>query len=114
MAFSTSVQLHPSPKPLFISMKVLERGLGIAPAVVAAAAVEVDEPESLHLDAEADDRLGPLHHHLLIRGGIVFREPGDALDGGRGHALDSRQEGRCFFVGENAFAQAMETISLLC
>src|ERR1041385_809769 len=61
-----SLQFDTSPKPILVSMKILQRLLGILPAVVAAAVVEVDEPDALHVDPQAHDRLGPLLHHALL------------------------------------------------
>ena len=53
-------QLHAAAKALFVSVKELQAGLGPLPAVVAAAAIEINQPQSLHFDAEADDRFGPV------------------------------------------------------
>src|SRR5688500_4530814 len=87
-------------------MKVLERRLGVAPAVVAAAAVEVDEPESLHFDAHVEDRLGPLHDHLLVLGGVAFVELVDPDDGFGSQPLHVRKKPDGVLVGEDSLTHA--------
>src|SRR5688572_20708152 len=61
-----SVEFHPAAETLVVTVVVLQRGLRIAPAVVAAAVVEIDEPKPLDLDAELHDRFGPLSDNALI------------------------------------------------
>src|SRR5437660_2407186 len=61
-----SIQLHPPAKSFVVPVKVLERGLGVMPAVITASGVEVDEPETLHVDPQADDGCGPLADDELI------------------------------------------------
>src|SRR5439155_24838606 len=54
------LQRQPSGEAFFVSVEVLERRLGIPPAVVAGARVEVDEPQPLDLRAERENLAGPL------------------------------------------------------
>src|SRR5437763_9827714 len=61
-----SLKLDTSPKSFLVPMKILQRLLGVLPAVVAAAVVEVDQPHALDVDAEAHDRLGPALHDALL------------------------------------------------
>src|SRR5216684_4516729 len=57
--FNISIQLYPSAKSVVVAVVELQTRLGPLPAVVAAAGVEVDQPESLHFDVEVDVRRGP-------------------------------------------------------
>src|SRR5262249_1147876 len=61
-----SLQLDTSSESFLIPMKILQRFLGILPAVVAAAVVEVDEPDAFDVDAQSHDRLGPALHDALL------------------------------------------------
>src|SRR4051794_22524397 len=46
------LQLHPPSESFLVAVEVLEGRFGVLPAVIAAAAVEVDEPEAFDFDAE--------------------------------------------------------------
>ena len=50
---------HPPGKPVRVAVIVRDAGFGVAPAVVADAVVEVDEPEPLRLGAERLQLVGP-------------------------------------------------------
>lgn len=61
---TASVQGNAPGKSFFVGVEVFERRLRITPAVVAAAAVEIDQPEPLYLDAQGEKTLGPFSQNL--------------------------------------------------
>src|SRR5436190_22032506 len=86
----TSLQLHTTPEAVVITMKILEGFFGVLPAVIAAAVVEIDQPESFDLDAHLHDRLRPHGDNALRL--IARRVAGQSVDlvDGRGRqTLDS-------------------------
>src|SRR6202171_2969042 len=79
----------------FVAVKVPERWLGVLPAVVAGARVEVDEPETLDLETERDDRARPLLNDLVARFlgfDAALAEPAVELRGLLGQLANLRQQ----------------------
>src|ERR1051325_9024538 len=89
-----------SAKSLFVAVEELQRRLGVAPAVVADAAVDIHEPESFDFDAEREDRLRPLREDALRLGGLALGEVLALRHGLAREPLHFRQELRGFLVRE--------------
>src|SRR6185312_8386777 len=60
----SSDNLHPSREALVVAMEVRDAVLGVLPAVVAFAVVEVHEPQPFRLEVELLDLRRPAAHHL--------------------------------------------------
>src|SRR3954453_6696622 len=97
-------------------MKKLQRRFGMVPAVVAAAAVEVDEPEAFHFDTEGEDLLGPVGDdaaEVVVRLVHFFAERFDFGVCGIGQALHFRQQRAGIFVGKQfLIAHFFRTLSI--
>src|SRR4051812_27383202 len=107
-AYSRLLNCHPPRETIRVAVVVRDAAFGIAPAVVADAVVEVDEPESFRLGPERLELIGPAAHDVAQRRRecgmlrIVFRNAME-LRGQRfglphrigGHELDLGQERLC-------------------
>src|SRR5687768_14092638 len=87
-------------------MKVLQGRFRVAPAVVAGAAVEVDEPEALDLHAEGQDGVGPGAHEGLIVGRILRLQLVETGRGVVGNAQYFGQQRGGILIGEDSIRHA--------
>lgn len=78
---SASIQGHPAIESFVISMEILQCRLRISPAIIAASAVEIDEPESFDFDPEIQDRFRPHAQQLVQRLELPFLDLERFLDG---------------------------------
>lgn len=112
-----SVDRHAPSVAFLVGMKVLECRLGIPPAIIAASAVEIDQPQPFDLDTEAQDLLGPFSQNLPQLGNPVLLDlerlgdrggpdqVGRLLDGTLGDSDDLRQQVVGLFVRELLLVQ---------
>src|SRR5437764_1743386 len=106
-----SLKLDTSPKSFLVPVKILQRLLGVLPAVVAAAVVEVDQPHALDVDAEAHDRLGPALHDALLFALGRLRQLVDVFHRLLRQALHLGEQRRGVLVRENLLYQRWTSAS---
>jgi len=106
MAFRV-IAFQSTTESLFVPVEILQRFFGVLPAVVAAAVVEVDQPQTFHFDPHFHDRLGPFCDDLLA--GITQCVTGEGFyffHGNGRQLLHLREEGRSLFIGKDLLHQA--------